>query len=310
MPQVSIIMAVKNGARYLPAAVESILAQTFRDFEFIIIDDGSDDGATLPLLQRYSQQDSRIRLVARENKGLTRSLNEALSLATGEFIARMDGDDVATPERLRLQVEFLRGHPDVVLLGGAYELIDGDDRRIRVWQPDQDDATLQKHLLEGSTAVCHPLAMMRADAVRNVGAYDESFTVAQDLDLWLRLGEVGRIACLPDVLLKYRQHDGSVSEKKQKLQTQNMQRACAAAWKRRGVEGRYRCRAADGWRPGGDRESRLKYALQYGWWAWKAGNLDTAKHYGWKAVLAKPWRAEGWKLLLRSSGRPVILEKS
>jgi glycosyltransferase involved in cell wall biosynthesis len=300
MPEVSVIMAVKNGARYLPAAIESILAQTFSDFEFIIIDDGSDDGVTLPLLQRCAQQDSRIRLVSRGNKGLTRSLNEALSLATGEFIARMDGDDVATPDRLQLQVEYLRANSQVVLLGGAYELIDGEDRRIRVWQPDRDDATLQKHLLEGSTAVCHPLAMMRADAVRKVGGYDESYAVAQDLDLWLRLGEVGKMACLPDVLLKYRQHDQSVSEKRQKLQTQNMQRACEAAWKRRGVEGQYQCRAAEGWRPAGDRESRLKFALQYGWWAFNAGERATARHYGWRAIAAAPWKIDGWKLLICS----------
>lgn len=307
MPTVSVIMAVKNGADYLSAAVESILAQSFSDFEFIIIDDGSDDGVTLPLLQKFAQRDARIRLVSRANRGLTPSLNEGLSLATGEFIARMDGDDLATPDRFKLQVEFLRANPDVVLLGGAYELIDGAGRRIRVWQPESDDATLQKYCLEGSTPICHPLAMMRAAAVKQVGGYDESFTVAQDLDLWLRLGEVGKMACLPQTLLQYRQHEGSVSEKKQKLQTQNMQRACEAAYKRRGVEGQYQCRAAAGWRPSGTRDSKLRFALQYGWWAFNAGNRDTARHYGLRAVSAIPWKIEAWKLLacawLKSGGR-------
>lgn len=297
MPTVSVIMAVRNGARHLPAAVQSILAQTFSDFEFIIIDDGSDDGVTLPLLQRYAAGDARIRLVSRPNRGLTPSLNEAVGLATGEFIARMDGDDVATPDRLRWQVEFLRANPQVVLLGGAYELIDAEDRKIRVWRPAADDATLQQHCLEGSTPICHPLAMMRASAVRQVGGYDESYAVAQDLDLWLRLGEVGRMACLPQVLLKYRQHEQSVSEKKQRLQTENMRRACEAAWARRGVQGRYQCRAPEGWRPGDDRQSRLRYALQYGWWAFNAGERATARYYGWKAVLTAPWRVEGWKLV-------------
>lgn len=301
MPTVSVIMAVKNGARHLPAAVESILAQSFADFEFIIIDDGSDDGVTLPLLQRYAARDARVRLVSRPNRGLTPSLNEGLSLATGEFVARMDGDDVAAPDRLRLQVDFMRANPDVVLLGGAYELIDDAGRRIRVWRPAADDETLQRHCLEGSTPICHPLAMMRASAVRQVGGYDESYAVAQDLDLWLRLGEIGKLACLPEVLLQYRQHDQSVSEKKQRLQTQNMQRACEAAWKRRGVEGRYRCRAAEeDWRPSGGRAARLRFALQYGWWAFNAGERATARHYGWKAVAAAPWRADGWKLVLCS----------
>jgi glycosyltransferase involved in cell wall biosynthesis len=297
MPAVSVILAVRNGPRYLPAAVESILTQTFGDFEFIIIDDGSDDGLTLPLLEAYAARNSRIRLVSRANKGLTRSLNEGVSLAAGEFIARMDGDDIATPDRLRLQVQFMHEHPKVVLLGGAYDLIDGEDRRIRTWNPAPDDATLQRHCLEGSTPICHPLAMMRAESVRAVGGYDESFTVAQDLDLWLRLGEVGEMACLPDVLLKYRQHAESVSEKKQQLQTQNMQRACAAAWKRRGVEGIYQCRAGDGWRPVGGRASKLRFALQYGWWAFNAGERATARHYGWRAVGAMPWNIDAWRLL-------------
>lgn len=297
MPTVSIILAVKNGAAYLPAAIESILAQTFADFEFIIIDDGSDDGVSLPLLRKYADGDARIRLISRPNKGLTRSLNEGVSLATGVFLARMDGDDIALPDRLKLQVHYLRAHPHVVLLGGAYELIDAGGRRIRTWRPAADNATLQRNCLEGSTPICHPLAMMRADAVQKVGGYDESFIVAQDLDLWLRLGEVGEMACVPEVLLLYRQHDGSVSEKKQKLQTDNMQRACEAAWRRRGVQGQYQCRASAGWRSDGGRAARVKFALQYGWWAFNAGHRETARHYGWRAVATMPWRIDGWKLL-------------
>jgi len=296
-------MAVKNGANYLPPAVESILAQSLVDFEFIIIDDGSDDGVTLPMLRQYAARDSRIRLIARPNKGLTQSLNEGLALAGGEFIARMDGDDIALPDRLRLQRDFLIANPRVVLLGGAYELIDEASRPIRIWRPPADDATLQKQCLEGTTPICHPLAMMRADAVRQVGGYDESFDAAQDLDLWLRLGEVGQLACLPDVLLRYRQHAGSVSESKRTVQMTNMRRACENAWKRRGVVGQYHCRAEDGWRPGSDRESRFRFALRYGWWAWQAGNHATARHYARRAMTTMPWRLDGWKLLYCASVR-------
>ncbi|MCS7035002.1 MAG: glycosyltransferase [Phycisphaerae bacterium] len=297
MPTVSVLMAVRNGARHLPAAVESILTQSFTDFEFLIIDDGSDDGVTLPLLRKYAEDDRRIRLISRPNRGLTTSLNEGLALATAEFIARMDGDDISLPQRLQLQVDFLRNHPEVVLLGGAYELIDGDGRPIRTWYPPADDESLQRHCLQGQTPICHPLAMMRASAVRRVGGYDESFPVAQDLDLWLRLGEVGRLACLPEVLLRYRQHEASVSERKQRLQIECMRRACEAAYRRRGVEGQYRCRAEEGWRPVGDRASRRRFLLQYGWWAFNAGHRQTARHYGWRAIAAAPWRLDGWKLL-------------
>jgi hypothetical protein len=108
------------------------------------------------------------------------------------------------------------------------------------------------------------------------------------------------MACLPDVILQYRQHAGSVSEKKQKLQTENMRRACQAAYQRRGVQGQYRCKADAGWRPSGDRASRLRFALQFGWWAFNAGHRDTARHYGWKAAAAMPWNIAGWKLLICS----------
>jgi glycosyltransferase involved in cell wall biosynthesis len=225
---VSVIMAVYNGERYLREAVESILAQTYPDFEVIIIDDGSSD-ASAGMLEEFARRDDRVRLVRQENIGLTRTLNKAIELSGGELLARMDADDIAMPDRLRRQVEFMQQHPRVVLLGGAYELIDGRGRLLTRITPPLDDQPLQELALAGRTPICHPLAMMRRDAVLKTGGYDESLKVAQDLDLWLRLGEVGELACLPDVLLKYRQHEESVSEAKQALQVQN-----TCAWRARG----------------------------------------------------------------------------
>src|SRR4051794_6460824 len=178
-PAVSIIMAVYNAEEFLAAAVESILAQTFRDFEFIVIDDGSTDRSA-ELLRKYAEKDNRLRLISRPNKGLTASLNEGVQLARGELIARMDADDVARADRLQIQVDYLRAHPEVVLLGGAYELIDGAGRMLTTIRPPSDDATLQEHALSGRTPICHPLAMMRRDAVIRAGGYDEEFKVAQD----------------------------------------------------------------------------------------------------------------------------------
>src|SRR5206468_9751769 len=228
MPTVSVIMSVYNAQRYLAAAIDSILAQTFTDFEFIIIDDGSTDRSPR-ILADFAAKDSRIRVETRANKGLTRSLNEAIGLSRGEFIARMDADDIAMPDHLQTQVNFLRAHSDVVLLGGGYELIDGAGRLLTKIIPPGDDATLQEYALSGRTPICHPLAMMRHDAVNRVAGYDESLAVAQDLDLWLKLGEIGNLACVPDILLRYRQHPQSVSEKKQSLQVQNMRLACERA---------------------------------------------------------------------------------
>ena len=168
MPAVSVIMAVHNAEAYLDAAVKSILNQSFTDFEFIIIDDGSTDGSRNKLGE-YSRKDNRVRLISRANKGLTPSLNEGLKLARGQYIARMDADDVASPVRLGVQVQYLYDHPQVSLLGGAYELIDDAGRLLTTIVPPTDDATLQEHALSGRTPICHPLAMFRRDAALKVG---------------------------------------------------------------------------------------------------------------------------------------------
>jgi len=293
MPAVSVILAAYNAERYLRSAVDSILAQTFSDFEFIVIDDGSAD-RTKQIIESFN--DPRIRLISRPNKGLTPSLNEALHLAQGEFIARMDADDLSTSRRFEIQVDFLRSHPDVVLLGGAYDLIDGAGRYLTTITPPTDDATLQEHALSGRTPICHPLAMMRRNAMLQAGGYDDSFTVAQDLDLWLKLGEVGTLAAVKDVLLQYRQHEESVSEKKQELQVANMRRACESAYVRRGIERVFK--GDSGWRSTSGSESKHKYALQYGWWAFNAAQRKTAIVYGWKAICAKPSAIEGYRLLV------------
>jgi len=303
MPPISVIMSVHNSAAYLDAAVRSILAQTFADFEFIIVDDGSTDDSA-KILAEFAERDPRIRVETRANKGLTKSLNEAIALSTGEFIARMDADDIATPRRFQIQVDFLRAHPEVVLLGGGYELIDGAGRLLTKIVPPSDDATLQEHALSGRTPICHPLAMMRREAVVKVGGYDESMLVAQDLDLWLKLGEVGKLACVPDILLQYRQHPKSVSEKKQELQVQNMRLSCERACARRGITREFKGDA--GWRPTSDRASRHRFALQYGWWAFNAGQRKTAMIYGSKAIAARPFNLDSWRLLVCSAIKSTL----
>jgi glycosyltransferase involved in cell wall biosynthesis len=302
MPTVSVIMSVHNAQPYLAGAIDSILAQTFGDCEFIIIDDGSTDDSPR-ILKEYATRDPRVRVISRANKGLTASLNEAISHARGEFLARMDADDVATPNRFQIQVDYLRSHLDVVLLGGAYQLIDGAGRLLTTITPPGDDATLQEHALSGRTPISHPLAMMRADAVRKVDGYDDTLAVAQDLDLWLKLGEVGKLAAVSDVLLQYRQHESSVSETKQALQVRNMRLACERAYARRGIQRQFL--GDSGWRPSDDRASRHRYALQYGWWAFQSAQRKTAMHYGLRAIAAAPFNLDSWRLLLCAGIKPL-----
>ena len=181
----------------------------------------------------------------------------------------MDADDIVMPNRLGLQLKFMQEHPEVVVLGGSYLLIDDQGRELTVRTPPIDDDALQRQLLAGQNPICHSLVMMRRDAVQKAGGYLYDLPAAEDLDLWLRLGEIGRIACLPEVLLKYRLHSGTISESKQELQLQNMRQACERAWKRRGIHGEFQGQL---WRPLDTRQSRHEFALRYGWWAFNGGH--------------------------------------
>ena len=303
LPTISVVMSVYNAGRYLRESVESVLSQTFRDFEFIIIDDGSSDGSA-DRLREYGARDPRIRLTVRDNKGLTVTLNEGLAQARGEFVARMDCDDACVHDRFEKQLACLRADPSLVCIGGHFELIDDKGRLLTRLRPPSDDQAIQKHLLAGHTAICHPAAMMRRDAVTRVGGYDPYFRTTQDLDLWLRLGEVGRLGNVPEVVLKFRQHGGSISETKRQEQRRFGREACERAWKRRGItDGHFE--AEEPWRPGSDRASRHRFALRYGWWGFNSAARGTAVAYGLKAIRIAPWNLQGWKLLAAAALKPL-----
>ena len=302
-PTVSVVMSVYNAGRFLRPAMDSVLGQTFRDVEYVVIDDGSTDDSPR-VLREYAGRDPRVRLTLRGNKGLTATLNEALHQARGEFVARMDCDDVSLPRRFEHQLAYLRANPDVVCAGGHFELIDEKGRLLTRLRPPSDDASIQKLLLAGHTAICHPAAMMRRESVARVGGYDEFFRTTQDLDLWLRLGEIGKLGNVPEVVLQFRQHGGSVSETKREEQRRFGREAVERAWERRGITGGA-FEAEEPWRPGLDRSSRHQFALRYGWWGFNSGARDTALAYGLRAVRIAPWKIAGWKLLAAAAVKPM-----
>ncbi|HHN68246.1 MAG TPA: glycosyltransferase, partial [Thermopetrobacter sp.] len=172
-PAVSVIMPVFNGASHVEDAVLSILGQTFGDFEFIIIDDGSTDGAG-EILARLAAGDSRIVLMRRENRGIVASLNEGLARARAPLIARMDADDVASPQRLELQARAFARRPSLVLLGGQARMIDGDGRpRRRLLMPvgaERVRATLLR-----TCPFIHPAVMFRRRTALDIGGYRAAF---------------------------------------------------------------------------------------------------------------------------------------
>jgi glycosyltransferase involved in cell wall biosynthesis len=208
-PRVTVLMSVHNGDRWLRAAIDSVLAQTWRDFEFLIIDDASSDDTTA---QVESVRDPRIRLIRLpENIGLTRSLNIGLRESRGDLIARHDSDDLSAPERLAKQVTFLSAHPDVALVGSQARLIDagGHSRGARDL-PLGSNGIRWLSLLDNP--IIHTAAMFRAAVVRDeLGGYDESFGCCQDYDLWARLLERHPARNLPERLVAVREHGGSIS---------------------------------------------------------------------------------------------------
>ena len=144
--------------------------------------------------------------------------------------------------------------------------------------------------------------MMRSAALKLIGGYDESYNTAVDLDLWLRLGEVGELANMSDVLLKYRLHDKSASENAARKQLEEMRRACESAWQRRNLAGVFN---AQPWRHCNNINSRHAFMLQYGWWAWNSRQRKTAVYYGYQAIKLKPFSVDGWKLLIVSLVKPL-----
>jgi glycosyltransferase involved in cell wall biosynthesis len=296
-PLISVCMPVYNAQRYLAAAVESILGQTLGDFEFLILDDGSTDGSP-EVVRRYAESDPRIRLTSRPNKGLAPTLNELIDQARGESLARMDADDVALPERFARQVAYLRAHPECVLVGCRVRLIDPDGDPLCDWCNRQDHEALDAVFLRGefSTEISHPAIMMRRADVLAVGKYRE-FPVIEDVDLFLRLAERGRIANLPEVLLLYRIHAENISKASsyhdaiewvyvQIVRDARRRRGLPEAGDPSAVTGRPRVDPA----PARERE-------KWAWWALTAGHLATArKHARW--VLARePLSPRSWKLM-------------
>jgi glycosyltransferase involved in cell wall biosynthesis len=267
------------------------------NFEFLIIDDGSTDNS-LEILRSLEASDRRIKIVSRENRGLGATQRELSEAAQGVYVAQLDQDDVAHPDRLAKQTAYLLDHPDVVCVGSAYQIIDSRGRLLTTLYPPTEDAMIQLLNLQGHCAILHPSAMMRKAALDAVGGYDPAFNTAVDIDLWLRLGEIGKIANMPIALVKYRLHEHSASERVGETQRIEARMACERAALRRGIAPCFQAHRA--WRPTKDRASRYSFMVQYGWWAWNSKRRLTAISYAIKAIQTRPFLAEGWKLLMVS----------
>jgi glycosyltransferase involved in cell wall biosynthesis len=208
-PQISIVIPVFNGERYLRQTLDSILAQDLTDFELLVIDDGSTDG-TADILKEYSR-DPRLRIHSQENQGLVKTRNIGLRMASCELLAFIDADDLAVPARMSLQAAYLNAHPDVAALGSHILYIDPEGRPLRTLRyptgPEKVAAALQSH-----NALAQPAIMVRRSVALAVGGYRDAFKFgAEDYDLWLRMSESHAIDNLPEVLTHYRIHGESIT---------------------------------------------------------------------------------------------------
>lgn len=217
-PIVSVVMAVYNERPYLEEAVWSILNQTFGDFEFIIVNDGSTDGSK-EVLERFAGQDDRVLLFHQENRGLIPSLNRALHEAQGAYVARMDGDDISRPKRLEKQVRFLDSSPEIGIVGTQVDRIGGDGESNGEWRLPTDPDLIAWQLLFHNR-LCHPSVMIRHSLLEKLGGYASWAVHAEDYELWTRAVLESRLANLPHKLHKLRRHGDSITATKRLEQLQ------------------------------------------------------------------------------------------
>jgi len=222
-PAISVVMSVFNGEAFLRESIDSILRQTFTDFEFVILDDGSND-STPKILSDFAKRDSRVRVFPQKNKGRAESLNRGIDLVRSPLIARMDADDISLSHRLKEQYEFMNGHPEVGLLGSGVEFITPGGKRFGFsLLPPLDDAELRNRM-RYANQFYHPTVIMREEVVVAAGKYRKALCDADDFDLFLRMAERTKLASLSRPVLLYRVHAGQAS-----IRSMSHQALCALA---------------------------------------------------------------------------------
>jgi glycosyltransferase involved in cell wall biosynthesis len=231
-PRISVLMPVRNGMPYLPAAVQSILDQSMQDWELVVVDNGSSDGSA-EFVARLQEEDGRVRLYRNEKVGVSHSLNFGLDYCVAPWLARMDADDVSLPDRLERQLAFVEANPDVPAVSCWAYYINAESQRVA--RAPNDLSTREdfrryrerKDLIE----VPHPGAFIRRDVLERIGRYRPEFEPAEDVDLWSRLSEQGYVLAIPEFLIEYRLHAGSVVNSNLKLAQMKREwvRACTHA---------------------------------------------------------------------------------
>jgi glycosyltransferase involved in cell wall biosynthesis len=291
-PRVSFIISVRNAAEYLAAQLESLRRQTFQDFEVVLFDDGSTDH-TVALAEAWAKKfdGPTFRIEQRAAGNYVDRFNEAIAVARGELLARADGDDITLPTRLERQVAFLDANPEVVAVGSTMLEVDPYDVPLGETDHATDHDEIERRLLLGSGwSMPHPVVTMRRSACEQVGLYRPEMKAAEDLDLFLRLAMVGKLANLPEPLVRYRRHLKSVNSTHVEQQKRAIRQSVDEALVARGRQ------------PGAALEERSEQApadkLEN--WVWNAlrhHRPDAAKKHAWHRLKLRPTDKLSWKLL-------------
>jgi glycosyltransferase involved in cell wall biosynthesis len=291
-PLISVLMPTYNPGRYVAAAIESILAQTFADFEFLISDAGSTDGS-LEVMARYAERDPRIRLAVKPKLGIVGALNELLGRARGDLVARMDADDIALPGRFQQQVDYLNEHPECVLVGSRVLIIDPDGEELTVLGRALTHEQIVDDLLAcRGQMIYHPTVMFRRAVVARIGGYDEKMKEAEDLDLFLRLAEVGQIVNLPEPLVKYREHLKKSGRVRAKDLVPYTKMIVNEARKRRGMGP-----LPESKRSTCEPQTAAEVYRAWGWWALMSGYVPRARKHAWASLTHAPLSLSSWRLM-------------
>jgi glycosyltransferase involved in cell wall biosynthesis len=289
-PKVSVVIGAFNAQRFLASAIDSLLVQTLADFELIVVDDGSQD-RTFEILKKYEVQDSRVRGIQIAHGGIVDAANAGLEAARCDLIARADADDLSLPDRLAKQFEYMQAHPEVVAVGSRMQVIEPYGSPLYITRHKLSHEEIEADFFQGSGwALPQPAAMLRKSVALKVGGYRHDYPCSEDFDLFLRMGEAGRLANLPDVLVAYRLHSGSTNWKNDRTQMRNKPRLLAEAYRRRGREAPVDLKFGTSW--------QAPKVQQYTYWFWSAlknKNVSGARRHAWSLLKSTPLSISAWR---------------
>ncbi len=295
IPTVSVVMPVYNAELYIDEAIESILNQTFTEYEFIIIDDGSSDDSFSKICD-WQTKDNRIKAIRQENIGRSLTRNRGIKLASSEFIAFMDADDISTPRRLELSYDYLKNNPKAAAVSGGYEYICMYGVPLfKAVIPFEHNEIELKLLHDIGNSFHQSASMVRRTVAEDVGGYNPKHRLGDDVGFFLKVARVGMLHNLDELFLYYRLHPTSIVAQADQSMIENCIDKLKTEWEARNLTmpENFTHWLEDGWiekKKGDD-------FIRWGWNALQKGRIDIARRYAMKSLITVPLKLEVWKLI-------------